>query len=107
MNNLNFLDANVWLALIWSRHVHSEKAKAWFERASEEQFLFCRITQVTVHKRRSEVPGEHELGLSWRCLRRLSQVIPSIRKLDVALPTLEVAILIRRLEERDNLDSGD
>jgi toxin-antitoxin system PIN domain toxin len=48
MNTLNFLDANVWLALIWSRHVHSEKAKAWFERASEEQFLFCRITQVTV-----------------------------------------------------------
>lgn len=48
MNTLNFLDANVWLALLWSRHIHSEKAKAWFERASEEKFLFCRITQVTV-----------------------------------------------------------
>ena len=24
MNTLNFLDANVWLALVWSRHVHSE-----------------------------------------------------------------------------------
>lgn len=48
MNTLNFLDANVWLALMWSRHVHSEKARAWFESASEEKFLFCRVTQVTV-----------------------------------------------------------
>jgi uncharacterized protein len=48
MNTLNFLDANVWLALLWSRHVHSEAARSWFEQASEEQFLFCRFTQVTV-----------------------------------------------------------
>lgn len=31
-----------------SRHVHSEKARAWFEEAGEEQFLFCRFTQITV-----------------------------------------------------------
>jgi uncharacterized protein len=48
MNILNFLDANVWLALLWSRHVHSERAGAWFERCSEEKFFFCRITQITV-----------------------------------------------------------
>jgi toxin-antitoxin system PIN domain toxin len=51
MNALNFLDANVWLALIWSRHVHSETARSWFEQASnnnEEQFFFCRFTQITV-----------------------------------------------------------
>lgn len=48
MNTLNFLDANVWLALMWSRHAHSEKARLWFERAGEEQFLFCRFTQITV-----------------------------------------------------------
>lgn len=48
MNTLNFLDANVWIALLWSRHVHSDKAKEWFERSSEEKFLFCRITQITV-----------------------------------------------------------
>ncbi len=48
MNTLNFLDANVWLALLWSRHIHSEKAREWFERSGEEKFLFCRITQVTV-----------------------------------------------------------
>jgi len=38
MNILNFLDANAWLALLWSRHIHSERAGEWFERASEEKF---------------------------------------------------------------------
>jgi hypothetical protein len=36
MNTLNFLDANVWLALMWSRHVHSERATLWFEQVGEE-----------------------------------------------------------------------
>ena len=48
MATLNFLDANVWLALLWGRHVHSETAKSWFEKAAEEQFFFCRLTQLTV-----------------------------------------------------------
>ena len=48
MNTLNFLDSNVWLALLWSRHIHSEKARLWFERSGEEQFFFCRFTQLTV-----------------------------------------------------------
>jgi len=48
MNTLNFLDANVWLALLWERHVHSEKANRWFDQAGEEQFFFCRFTQLTV-----------------------------------------------------------
>src|SRR6267378_1429356 len=48
MNTWNFLDANVWLALLWGRHVHSEKARAWFERSADEQFFFCRFTQITV-----------------------------------------------------------
>ena len=48
MNTLNFLDANVWLALLWGRHVHSERARLWFEQAGDEQFLFCRFTQITV-----------------------------------------------------------
>jgi uncharacterized protein len=48
MNALNFLDANVWLALVWNRHAHSERAMEWFDRSSEEQFFFCRFTQLTV-----------------------------------------------------------
>jgi uncharacterized protein len=48
MNTLNFLDANVWLALLWSRHMHSEQAREWFEQSADEQFFFCRFTQITV-----------------------------------------------------------
>jgi toxin-antitoxin system PIN domain toxin len=48
MNTLNFLDSNLWLALLWSRHMHSEEARLWFETAGEEQFFFCRFTQITV-----------------------------------------------------------
>jgi toxin-antitoxin system PIN domain toxin len=48
MNTLNFLDANVWLALLWSRHIHSERARRWFEASGEEQFFFCRFTQLTI-----------------------------------------------------------
>ena len=59
MNTLNFLDANVWLALIWNRHIHSAKARAWFEQASAEQFFFCRITQITVLRL---LTTEHVMG---------------------------------------------
>jgi uncharacterized protein len=48
MNTSNFLDANVWLALIWGRHIHSEKAGQWFEQSGEQRFFFCRFTQLTV-----------------------------------------------------------
>src|SRR3984893_4758936 len=50
MNTLNFLDANVWLALLWSRHIHSARAQEWFEQVSEEQFFFCRFTQLTIFR---------------------------------------------------------
>src|SRR5436305_5172794 len=50
MNRLNFLDANVWLALLWSRHIHSERARQWFEQAGEGQFFFCRFTQLTIFR---------------------------------------------------------
>jgi uncharacterized protein len=48
MTSLNFLDANVWLALISRRHVHSRRAHEWFEAVTEGQFLYCRFTQLTV-----------------------------------------------------------
>jgi uncharacterized protein len=66
MNTLNFLDANVWLALIWSQHVHSEKALSWFEQASEEQFFFCRFTQLTVLRllTTDQVMGKHTKTMS-------------------------------------------
>jgi hypothetical protein len=48
MNSLNFPDTNVWLALLWGRHSHAESALAWFELARDEQFLFCRFTQLAL-----------------------------------------------------------
>src|ERR1700737_5120920 len=48
MNTLNFLDANVWLALLWGRHIHSERALEWLEKSADEKFFFCRFTQLTV-----------------------------------------------------------
>jgi uncharacterized protein len=48
MNTSNFLDANVWLALIWDRHQHSQFARAWFDDVEDGRFLFCRFTQMTV-----------------------------------------------------------
>lgn len=48
MNTLNFPDVNVWIALMWSRHSHAEKARAWFESIPDQQFFFCRMTQISV-----------------------------------------------------------
>lgn len=48
MNSLNFPDVNVWLALMWRRHVHAERAQEWFDREADGRFFFCRITQMGV-----------------------------------------------------------
>jgi toxin-antitoxin system PIN domain toxin len=48
MNTLNFLDTNVWLALLWRRHSHSAVARQWFDGLEDETFLFCRFTQIAV-----------------------------------------------------------
>lgn len=48
MNILNFLDANVWLALIWNRHSHSVVARSWLDAVADEQLLYCRFTQLAV-----------------------------------------------------------
>lgn len=47
-NTLNFPDANVWVALIWRDHKDFEKAEKWFDEAADEQFFFCRFTQISV-----------------------------------------------------------
>jgi uncharacterized protein len=48
MAESNFLDANVWIALIWDRHTHSAVARQWFEQCDDEEFFYCRLTQVAV-----------------------------------------------------------
>ena len=48
MSMPSFLDANVWLALIWERHIHSEQARKWSDAIGNEQMFYCRFTQLTV-----------------------------------------------------------
>lgn len=46
---MNLCDSNVWLALVLSKHVHSAKARRWFEAIDEvASVAFCRQTQQTV-----------------------------------------------------------
>jgi uncharacterized protein len=39
-------DLNVWLALSWANHLHSDAAWAWFSRQEDDNFFFCRLTQL-------------------------------------------------------------
>jgi toxin-antitoxin system PIN domain toxin len=46
---MNLCDANVWLALALSRHVHHQTARRWFQAVAEPRsILFCRATQQTL-----------------------------------------------------------
>jgi len=38
-------DVNVWLALIFDRHVHHSAAKQWFDGVPDRGCSFCRMTQ--------------------------------------------------------------
>jgi toxin-antitoxin system PIN domain toxin len=47
MKSSIFPDVNVWLALNYGRHVHSENAIAWYSAlASGSPLVFCRHTQL-------------------------------------------------------------
>ncbi|MGA3027007.1 MAG: TA system VapC family ribonuclease toxin [Bryobacteraceae bacterium] len=39
-------DLNVWLALTWANHMHSDAAWTWFSRQEDDRFFFCRFTQL-------------------------------------------------------------
>jgi uncharacterized protein len=44
---MNYLvDVNVWIAISTPGHVHHADALAWFENASDDRLLFCRVTQM-------------------------------------------------------------
>jgi hypothetical protein len=46
MSSLSFLDINVWLALVWERHSQADEARNWFNESQDDQFFFCRFTQL-------------------------------------------------------------
>jgi hypothetical protein len=41
------LDVGVWLAALWSRHVHHPAVKTWFDQQSQSLVL-CRVTQMSL-----------------------------------------------------------
>jgi hypothetical protein len=48
VSGIRLVDANVWLALAFSDHVHHDVAVAWFERLGEREAAFCRITEMAL-----------------------------------------------------------
>ena len=41
---MTLLDVNVWVAAVWSRHVHHRRAKDWVDDRVDEM-AFCRVTE--------------------------------------------------------------
>jgi uncharacterized protein len=41
-------DANVWLAVVFSDHLHHPQAKTWFEVQGDAGCGFCRVTQMAL-----------------------------------------------------------
>ena len=56
---IKLVDANVWLAVAFSDHVHHAKAKAWFDTQSDGTCAFCRVTQMALlrHLTNSKIMG--------------------------------------------------
>src|SRR5213596_168750 len=56
---IRLLDANVWLALAFSDHLHHSKAKEWLGAQHEGAFAFCRVTQMALlrHLSNSKIIG--------------------------------------------------
>ena len=47
MTSLVFPDINVWLALVFDRHMHSAAARRWYDSLDPSiSFVFCRHTQL-------------------------------------------------------------
>jgi hypothetical protein len=67
-------DLNVWLALSWASHMHSDAAWAWFSPETGGRFLFCPLTQVGLLRllATSAVMGEDVLtiGQAWKVYDR-------------------------------------
>src|SRR6266700_3895850 len=56
---IKLADANVWLALAFSDHLHHAKGKAWFDGQSDGSCAFCRVTRMALlrHLTNSKIMG--------------------------------------------------
>jgi uncharacterized protein len=71
---VTLVDAGVWLAAIWGRHVHHHVARPWFENQSDDLIL-CRVTQMSLLRLISNpaIMGADTVTSSeaWRVIDRL------------------------------------
>lgn len=70
----NLLDVNVWLTLLDDGHIHHPTVLRWWEMLDEQEAVFCRITQMSLHRLLTNVKvmGERVLtqGEAWRLYRK-------------------------------------
>ena len=61
---IKLVDANVWLAVAFSGHVHHAPAKTWFEGQNDATCAFCRVTQMALlrHLTNSKIMGLSKPG---------------------------------------------
>ncbi|MSU56601.1 MAG: PIN domain-containing protein [Pedosphaera sp.] len=61
---IKLADANVWLALAFSDHVHHATARDWFDGQGNGVCAFCRITQMALlrHLTNSAIMGRFVLS---------------------------------------------
>ncbi len=69
-------DANVWLAVAFSDHLHHAKAKAWFGLQNDASCGFCRITQMALlrHLTNTKIMGQFVQSQqeAWRAFDKLA-----------------------------------
>ena len=70
-SGIRIVDANVWLALAFSDHIHHRASSAWFENVGEREALFCRVTQMALlrHLTNPVIMGKFALSQkdAWKC----------------------------------------
>ena len=71
VSGIRVVDANVWLSLAFSDHVHHRSSLSWFEKVGRREALFCRITQMALlrHLTNQTVMGKFVLNQKdgWKC----------------------------------------
>ena len=57
---INLVDANVWLALSFSDHLHHTVAKNWFDAEANGTCAFCRVTEMALlrHLTNAKIMGK-------------------------------------------------
>jgi len=73
---IDLVDANVWLALAFSDHIHHAQAAAWFDAQVEDSCGFCRVTQMALlrHLTNSKIMGRFVQSQqdAWRSYDKLA-----------------------------------